>query len=110
MAIAVRDLEAGDQARIAEVDGGPAWNSNPLLWERYLEEQNRGERDVLLAVRGDAILAYGSLICISTYPPFKGEGIPKSTIWSLLPPSAGRGVPLSSSRHWNYGRDWRAGR
>lgn len=77
MAIAIRDLEAGDQARIAEVDGGPAWNSNPLLWERYLEEQSRGERDVLLAVRGDAILAYGSLIWVSTYPPFKGEGIPE---------------------------------
>jgi len=110
MAIAIRDLEAGDQARIAEVDGGPAWNPNPLLWERYLEEQNRGERDVLLAVRGDAILAYGSLIRVSTYPPFKGEGIPEINNLVVAAAERRQGSPLSSLRHWNYGRDWRAGR
>ena len=59
------------------------------LYERYLREQEAGERVVLVA---DTFAGYGTIRWESTYEPFRKEGIPEVMDLNVLPEYRRRGV------------------
>lgn len=73
----IRELTEGDLSAIAATRGGPAWNASPDLWSSYLRSQKAGEKIILLAIDGNAVIAYGTLIWQSDYPAFRTAGIPE---------------------------------
>jgi GNAT superfamily N-acetyltransferase len=77
MDIQLRNLQPGDQARLAEVDGGNGWNPDPALWAMYLAEHQAGLRLVVLAWDGTRPLGYGNLLWAPGYEPFRAAGIPE---------------------------------
>lgn len=76
MPIELLELQAGHLPRIAATRGGAAWKSDGR-WNRYLNEQGRGIRLVLLAEVDHAIVAYGSLAWMSQNPVFRSARIPE---------------------------------
>jgi GNAT superfamily N-acetyltransferase len=77
MPIELRPLRADDLPRLAATQGGAAWKGHDKRWNRYLTEQGRGLREVLLADTGEAIVAYGSLAWVSQNPGFRKASIPE---------------------------------
>jgi GNAT superfamily N-acetyltransferase len=76
MPIELLKLQAAHVPRIAATEGGAAWKSDGR-WNRYLNEQSRGLRLVLLAEVDHAIVAYGSLAWVSQNPLFRSARIPE---------------------------------
>jgi len=74
---AIRELTRDDVPLIVAVPGGAAWNGGFPKWNGRLAEHEAGERIVLLATDVPAILAYGSIVWSSPYPPFRELGIPE---------------------------------
>jgi GNAT superfamily N-acetyltransferase len=77
MPIELRELRAGDQERLADVDGGNGRNADPALWASYLADHQIGRRTVLIAWTGERPLGYGNLFWRSEYEPFQSLGIPE---------------------------------
>jgi GNAT superfamily N-acetyltransferase len=46
-------------------------------WERYFEENRRGERVTLVAIQDDRVVGYSNLMWQSDYEPFRAAGIPE---------------------------------
>ncbi|MEX0783650.1 MAG: GNAT family N-acetyltransferase [Dehalococcoidia bacterium] len=76
--IHVRPIEPADVSVLAEAFGGPDWGgSKPAsLFERYVREHESGERDVLVAFRGDAVAGYATIRWEPAYEPFRDAGVP----------------------------------
>lgn len=96
----IRPLEAADIPVFAVVEGGAAWNGDRALWITYLREQAAGERIVRLAVRGDSILGYGTLLWNSAYPAFAAQGIPEINNLVVAAPERRRGVATALIREF----------
>ena len=77
MDIQLRNLQPGDQGRLAEVDGGNGWNPDPALWAVYLAEHQAGLRLVVIAWDGMRPLGYGNLRWSPGYESFRDAGIPE---------------------------------
>jgi GNAT superfamily N-acetyltransferase len=77
MQIDLRTLRAEDLPRMAATPGGKAWKADDERWSRYLAEQSRQLREVLLADAGDAIVAYASLVRVSQNLSFRKAGVPE---------------------------------
>lgn len=92
MTIDLRALRPEDPARIAAVDGGPAWNAAAALWAGYLADQAAGRRAVRLAWEGDRPVGYGTLVWDSDYPPFRAGEVPEINNLVVAAPARGRGV------------------
>lgn len=73
----IRALRDGDQGLVAATGGGPAWNPDRGLWDRYLRDAEEGLRAVLLALDGEGVQGYGTLDWHPDYPPFARAGIPE---------------------------------
>jgi GNAT superfamily N-acetyltransferase len=94
MPIELRSLRTDDLPRIAATQGGAAWKGHDKRWNRYLNEQSQGLRDVLLADTGTAIVAYGSLAWVSQNPSFRKAGTPE--IQDLVVAEAYRNAGLAT--------------
>jgi GNAT superfamily N-acetyltransferase len=92
MTIDLRELRPEDPARIAAVDGGPAWNADAALWAGYLADQAAGRRAVLLAHDHGGPVGYGTLVWDSDYPPFRAGAVPEVNNLVVAAPARGRGI------------------
>lgn len=99
----IRVLEAGDLDRIAATDGGPAWNTDPVLWQRYLADSTQDRRIVLLAFKGQDVVGYGTLLWQSDYLPFKAAGIPE--INNLVVAQSARGGGIATAMIGRFEQD-----
>lgn len=85
-------------ARMTErdIDGIPAtfrvMNKARPQYERYFEEQRRGEREVLVASDGKRAVCYGTLVWRPPYAPFRRAGVPEIVDLNVLPDHRGRGI------------------
>lgn len=75
MRILIRRMIEADIDRIVATFS--VWNKFRPQYERYFEEQQQGERIVLVALVGDAVVGYVTLVWQSGYPPFRQAGIPE---------------------------------
>jgi GNAT superfamily N-acetyltransferase len=74
----IRDMTEDDLSALKATRGGAAWRSGDHpVWRRYLDEQRNGVREPMVAMVGDALVGYVSLLWRSHYPPFADAGIPE---------------------------------
>jgi GNAT superfamily N-acetyltransferase len=85
-------LAAGDIPEIAAAFAAIGWNKPVAQYERYLEEQARRERDVLVARCANTFAGYLTIVWLSTYPPFLEAGIPEIVDLNVLPHRRRRGI------------------
>jgi GrpB-like predicted nucleotidyltransferase (UPF0157 family) len=53
------------------------WHKTVRQYEEYYAQQQRGEREVLVAWLTGAVVGYVTLMTLSGYPPFRQQGIPE---------------------------------
>ena len=88
----IRPLEAGDIPSIAGSFAAICWDKPASQYERYLEEQQRGERLVRVAFWHGIFAGYVTVVWQSGYPPFDDAGIPEIVDLNVLPQSRRRGI------------------
>jgi GNAT superfamily N-acetyltransferase len=92
MPVTSRQLQASDVPRIPSTAKGAAWHGGPEKWNSRLAEQEQGQRVVLLVEQDTEVLAYGSLLWNSAYPPFRAASIPEVNDLVVAEGSRQRGV------------------
>lgn len=92
MNLIIRRLEAADIQPIAAAFAAMGWNKPAALYERYLAEQNAGQRTVLLALVDDGFAGYVTINWLSDYPPFRAEHIPEIQDFNVLPQFRRQGI------------------
>ena len=76
--LTLRPLQPSDVQTIVAAFAAIGWNKTPAnQYERYLEEQDLGERAVLVAFWHEEFAGYLTICWQSSYPPFMDEGIPE---------------------------------
>ena len=90
--IKIRLLEAQDIIIIAAAFAGIGWNKPASQYERYLAEQVKGERVVLVAYRGKDCVGYVTIQWKSDYPPFAEKSIPEIQDLNVLPAFRRKGL------------------
>ncbi len=93
--LAIRPLEARDVAPIFAAFDSLGWNKPRSQYERYLSEQQRGVRTVLVAFVDDALAGYLTVNWNPTYPPFREDGIPEIQDFNVLPRFRRQGIGTS---------------
>ena len=95
MNITIRLLEAQDIQLIYSSFAEIGWNRPISQYERYLAEQDRGERVVLVAYSDENFTGYVTMIWQlgqPDYPPFAEKGIPEIQDLNVLPQFRRRGI------------------
>lgn len=85
-------LASGDIPILVAAFAALGWRKPAAQYERYLAEQQRGEREILVAWEGWAFAGYLTVVWHSTYPPFRDAGIPESVDFNVLPHLRRRGI------------------
>lgn len=88
----IRLLEAGDIPSIASAFAAIGWDKPASQYERYLAEQSRGERVVLVAFQDERFAGYLTVAWQSGYAPFRAAGIPEIVDFNVLPQVRRRGI------------------
>jgi GNAT superfamily N-acetyltransferase len=81
----VRLIRSTDIELVAEACADAGMNKPVSLFERYLAEQSRGQREVLLAFQDGVFSGYLTVVWDSDYPPFREASIPEVNDFNVLP-------------------------
>ena len=90
--VKIRLLETQDIQVISAAFADVGWNKPASQYERYLAEQDRGERVVLVAYSGENFAGYVTIVWKSGYPPFAEKGIPEVVDLNVLPDFRRQGI------------------
>ena len=90
--LSTRLLAAEDIQPIASAFAAIGWDKPAAQYERYLAEQQRGERVVLVALLEGAFAGYLTIVWASGYPPFRDASIPEIVDFNVLPRARRRGI------------------
>jgi GNAT superfamily N-acetyltransferase len=92
MNIKLRLLQAEDIEQISGAFQAIGWNKPAVLYQRYLLEQEKEQRTVLVAFHEDRFCGYLTINWQSDYPPFRAENIPEIQDFNALPDFRRRGI------------------
>lgn len=90
--VSIRLLESSDIQPIAEVFARLGWHKPASQYEKYLSEQEKGERVVLAALAQNVFAGYVTICWQSHYPPFHATGIPEIVDFNVLPDFRCQGI------------------
>lgn len=90
--LTIAPLAESDIAEIAAAFAALGWRKSASQYERYLDEQGRGERAVLVARSGGVFAGYVTIVWASGYPPLREAGIPEIADFNVLPHLRRRGI------------------
>lgn len=90
--ITIRLLESQDIEPIAAAFATLGWNKPASQYERYLAEQEAGERVIFVAFVNDDFAGYVTIVWHSHYPPFAQAHIPEVVDFNVLPQYRRRGI------------------
>ena len=90
--LTIRELTAADVPLIAAACAAQGWDKHEALYQQYLEEAARGERDVLVAEDETGHAGYVTIVWASDYPPFRAAGIPEVVDFNVLIRCRRRGI------------------
>jgi GNAT superfamily N-acetyltransferase len=90
--LTLRLLEEPDIETIAPAYRQVGWDRPTTLYERYLSEQERGERIVLVALLDGDFAGEVGVMWRSDYPPFRERGIPEIKDFNVVPGFRRRGI------------------
>jgi ribosomal protein S18 acetylase RimI-like enzyme len=83
--LSIASLRPSDIAEIATAFSVLGWNKPASQYERYLEEQAAGRREVIVA-RWDGVFAgYVTIVWRSDYAPFAERNVPEVNDFNVLP-------------------------
>jgi GNAT superfamily N-acetyltransferase len=68
------------------------WHKERPQYEGYFAEQESGQRTVLVALDGDSVIAYGTLIWQPEYAHFREQNIPEIVDLNVITPLQGQGI------------------
>lgn len=88
----VRPLEERDVKLISTAFSELGWDKPASQYRRYLSEQERGERDVLISFMAEEFAGYVTLLWRSGYPPFRSENVPEIQDLNVLPKFHRKGI------------------
>lgn len=89
----IRPLNPADLPTLAAAFAAVCWpGKQPQLFQRYIAEQDRGERVVLVAEPDGVFAGYACIVRRSGYEPFRQAGIPEIADFNVLPAHRRRGV------------------
>jgi|SRR5215475_11243955 len=88
----ITELLGEDLEAIAAIGGGPAWKPDHAVWAGLLADHRAGRRVVLVARDQRKILAYGTLLWRSRYPPFRIAGTPEINSLVVIEQARHRGI------------------
>lgn len=91
-AITIRLLDQAAIPTIAAAFAQLGWHKPASQYARYLAEQERGERVVLVAWLGPCFTGYLTIVWRSGYAPFREAGIPEIVDLNVLPAQRRRGI------------------
>ena len=80
----IRPLKAKDPPVFEEAFSAQGWRKPAAQYERYLAEQERGERTVLVAELGGEFAGYLTVVWESGYAPFREESVPEICDFNVL--------------------------
>jgi ribosomal protein S18 acetylase RimI-like enzyme len=83
--LTIRLLETTDIAPITAAFAALGWDKPASQYERYLAEQQAGDRVVLVALSNDEFAGYVTIVWRSHYPPFAADHIPEIVDFNVLP-------------------------
>jgi len=89
-ALEIRPLRVEDPPVIAAAFDEIGWNKPESQYRRYLDDQEAGTRDVLVATVDGAFAGYVTVRWVSPYEPF--DGIPEIQDFNVLPKFRRRGI------------------
>jgi GNAT superfamily N-acetyltransferase len=92
MQVLIRLMQAEDVAPIVAAFQAIGWNKPAAQYERYLGEQQRGQRTALLALADASFAGYLTICWSPDYPPFRSQGIPEIQDFNVLPQLRRRGI------------------
>jgi GNAT superfamily N-acetyltransferase len=69
-----------------------SWNKKREQYERYFEENQRGERVTLVAVMGGGVIGYANVLWVSGYEPFRRGDVPEINDLNVIEEHQNRGV------------------
>jgi len=95
MVLVIRLFKRSDIELVAAVFDSLGWNKPSSQYERYLEEQNNGERVVLIATVDGTFAGYVTILWESLYPFFWQAGIPEIVDLNVLPRFRQQGIGSS---------------
>ena len=85
MTLQIRLLQAQDIPSIVAAFQALGWNKPASQYERYLLEQNEGQRSAFVALVDEVFAGYITICWSSAYPPFYAEHIPEIQDFNVLP-------------------------
>jgi GNAT superfamily N-acetyltransferase len=88
----VRLMDASGVEPVVAAFAASGWDKPASQFQRYLAEQARGERVVLLACLGRDVAGYLTVVWQSGYQPFRAADIPEIVDFNVLPHLRRRGI------------------
>jgi GNAT superfamily N-acetyltransferase len=91
--VLIRPLIPADLPTLAAAFAAVGWpGKQPQLFQRYIVEQHRGARVVLVAEPDGVFAGHACILWRSGYQPFRQAGIPEIADVNVLPAHRRRGV------------------
>jgi GNAT superfamily N-acetyltransferase len=84
--LSIAKLVHSDIVEIAGAFAALGWNKPAAQYERYLEQQAAGEREIFVARWAALFAGYVTVSWHSDYPPFAARNIPEIQDFNVLPP------------------------
>ena len=92
MDITIKQLETHELSLLTSAFASSVWDTAEAHFQRYLAEQDRGERVFLIAYSDSEIAGYVTIKWQSGYPPFAEKAIPEINDLRVLPQFRRRGI------------------
>jgi len=80
----LKEIKRTDCQNISESFQKQGWNKPISQYEKYVEYQEKGERDVIVAELNQEFAGYLTIKWVSDYTPFQKEGIPEIVDFNVL--------------------------
>lgn len=94
--LTIKKLEENDISKIVDAFKKSNWTEKPAsLFEKYIEEQDKGERIVWVAYSDNKFAGYITLKWQSLYKPFLQKSIPEIVDLNVLPEFRNQGIASS---------------
>lgn len=90
--ISIRPLTSADIPTIAGAFLEVGWSDRTEMLQRYVVEQERGVRAVLVVEWEGTFAGYGTVMWTSLYPPFAEKGIPEISDLNVVPGLRRQGI------------------
>lgn len=92
MTLHIRLLQTQDIQPIAAAFTAIGWNKPASQYQRYLAEQDAGQRTVFVALVDDVFAGYVTIVWQSDYPTFSEGNIPEIVDFNVLPQFRRQGI------------------